>query len=268
MYKFYYAFITSIVLSFSLSLQAEDHSDSENKRPVFEIGISMSIPPWVIKENDSGIELDILRESLGEDKYDIRPVYSPFERAYRLFESGQLDGVMNSKEGVAKQGYLSQPVVTFQNYAISLASKGFPKSIPMSFLYDKSVVGFQKSRQFLGSEYADMAQQNALYQEVPKQALQINLLFIRELDFIVMDKSIFGYYWYQASQNHRNNRVTRKRFDQKVTFHPLFKSSPYPFLFRDKAVRDDFDRGLAKLRASGRYQEIHESYSHLSDLYK
>jgi polar amino acid transport system substrate-binding protein len=246
----------------------QNSNDNDAKPTVIEVGISMSIPPWVIKEDDSGIELDLLRESLKAHPYQITPVYMPFERAYKQFEAGELDVVMNAKEGVSKTGFLSQPVVTFQNYAISLASKDYPLDIPMSFLEDKTVVGFQKARHFLGEQYAQMAAKNKRYHEVPKQALQINLLFIREQDFIVMDKSIFGYYWYQATQSKPHSRQAQKRFMQSVRFHPLFPESPYPFLFNNKQVRDDFDEGLAEIKADGRYQMVIDKYNHLSDLYQ
>jgi polar amino acid transport system substrate-binding protein len=268
MCRYLYTAFTFLLASLSFSLQAENSPKIVDQRQVFEIGISMSIPPWVIKEDDSGIELDILRAALGNDKYDIRPVYLPFERAYRLFDNGDLDAVMNAKENVAKHGFLSDPVVTFQNYAISLSKKGFSEDISMSFLQDKSVVGFQKAKQFLGQEYAEMALTNQRYEEVPKQDLQINLLFIREIDFIVMDKSIFGYFWYRASHENPNLHVAKEKFKQKVTFHPLFKPSAYPFLFKDEQVRNDFNRGLKMIKSDGRYQEIHDRYSHLSDLYK
>ena len=255
-------------LSVSLPLYAEDSEKPPlTQRQVIEIGISMSIPPWVIKENDSGIELDILHASLDPHVYEIHPVYLPFERAYKLFDTGKINALMNAKANVVKSGYLSEPVVTFQNYAISLVSKHFPEVIPMSFLNDKRVVGFQKAKDLLGDDYSKMTRLNRRYQEVPKQDLQINLLFIRELDFIVMDKSIFGYYWHQASQGGIKNRLAKKRFNQKVTFHPLFAPSPCPFLFREKSVRDDFDRGLARIKANGRYQKILDRYDHLSDLY-
>lgn len=268
MYRLLCTAFTLLLIYFSSSSLAEDSQTVLNQRQIFEIGISMSIPPWVIKENDSGIELDILRESLGEDKYDIRPVYLPFERAYKLFEGGKLDGVMNSKAELAGAGFLSEPVVVFHNYAISLASKGFPENISMDFLRDKSVVGFQKARHFLGPDYAAMARINPHYQEVPKQDLQINLLFIREVDFIVMDKSIFGYHWYKVNKSLSSKLAAKDFFNKKVTFHSLFEQSPYPFLFKDKQVRDDFNQGLEKIKSNGRYQNIHKSYSHLSDLYQ
>lgn len=262
--------IFAILLLSGLS-QAEPSNTAsahQAKPTILEVGISMSIPPWVIKENDSGIELDILRESLKTQPYQIVPVYLPFERAYKLFETGHLDVVMNAKEGVSDTGYLSQPVVNFQNYAISLAAKNYPVEIPISFLEDKSVVGFQKARHFLGEEYALMAAKNKRYQEVSKQSLQINLLFIREQDFIVMDKSIFGYYWFQATQSKPHSRQAQKRFMQAVRFHPLFPKSPYPFLFKNKQVRDNFDAGLATIKADGRYQAVLDKYDHLSDLYQ
>ena len=261
--------LTLFLLVFSAGLWAASPSlDKQTKPKVMEIGISMSIPPWVIKENDQGIELDILRASLDQDVYHIKPVYLPFERAYKLFDAGMLDAVMNATASVASKGYLSEPVVTFQNYAISLAAKNFSTDISMSFLNDKSVAGFQKAKHLLGKEYALMAAKNERYQEVVKQDLQVNLLFIRELYFIVMDKSIFGYHWHQSTQNTDYTPAMSQRFYQEVRFHPLFKPSPYPFLFKDKALRDDFNRGLAAIKADGRYQQVLDNYDYLSDLYK
>ena len=175
---------------------------------------------------------------------------------------------MNAKAGLTQHGFLSEPVVTFQNYAISLAKKGYPVDIKMDSLSKHSVVAFQKASQLLGKDYQQAVSANPNYQEVAKQELQVNLLFIRELDFIVMDKSIFGYFWHKALKKNKFNIQAKKRFYQKIVFHPLFDASPYPFIFKDKAVRDDFNQGLKKIKENDTYQAIIEKYDHLKDLYE
>ena len=241
---------------------------AEHKKTL-HIGVSFSIPPWVIQEQNSGIELDILRTVLEKEHYIVQPHYIPFALAYQRFDAHQLDGVINAKAGVAKHGYLTNPVVTFQNVAISLNQKKLPLDISITDLVNKQVVAFQKASTLLGSEFSSMAEKNTDYLEVANQILQLNLLFIREVDFIVMDKSIFGYFWHKSQRSNPNdlNAEHLKLFKQPIRFHPMFAPSPYPFIFADKDVRDVFNRGLKELKESGQYAEIFKRYNHLTNLY-
>lgn len=240
---------------------------SPNEPSVLEIGISFSIPPWVIKEDDSGVELDILRESLSPYGYRIEPKYLSNALSFSMFNEGRIDGVINAKPSVIeKGGFLSDVAVTFQNVAISLQSKGFEEDISLEFLNDKTVVAFQRATKLLGEPFASMARQNPLYQELAQQHLQINLLMIREVDFIVLDKSIFGYHWYQAIQNEKFQGLKGK-LQRPVRFHYLFDPSEYSFAFRSRKVRDDFNEGLSRLKQSGGYDRILEKYTHLQALY-
>jgi len=240
---------------------SEDHAWPRE----IKMGISMSIPPWVIKKDNSGIELDILVAAFNPRQYVIKPSYVPFARAYSHFESGLLDGVINANKTISKSGYLSDTVVTFQNVAISLAQKHYPEKFPIDFLKDKSVIAFQNAKKVLSAEFGAMADRNPRYQEVPQQGQQISMLFIREIDFIVMDKSIFGYYWNQAVND---KSKAAYNYHKPVRFHPVFKPSPYPFIFKEKHIRDEFNHGLKRIKESGEFDRILKKYDHLSDLYR
>ena len=165
------------------------------------VGVSFAIPPWVITERDSGIELDILKDALSPAGYEVQTNYLSFALSYSLFEADKLDAVINAKESILKSGFLSEPVVTFQNVAVSLKSRNYPEEFSPSFLVDKSVIAFQNASILLNDEFKAMTKQNQMYQEVAKQSLQINLLMIRDIDFIVMDKRIFNYYLQQAKNS-------------------------------------------------------------------
>ena len=225
------------------------------------VGVSFAIPPWVITETNSGIELDILTEALSPIGYEIQANYLSFELSYSLFEAGKLDAVLNAKESILKTGFLSEPVVTFQNIAISLEDKNYPEDISASFLVDKSVIAFQKASLLLGDEFREMTLQNAMYQEISKQSLQINLLMISNIDFIIMDKRIFNYYLEQARSNPNLVRA-KSKLNQPVRFHYMFEPSNYRFAFKSEKVRDDFNAGLAKITSNGVYEEIFKRYSH------
>ena len=113
------------------------------QKKILHVGISFSIPPWVIQSQNSGIELDILREVLEQEGFQVQPHYLPFALAYQRFDVNQLDGVINARAGVAKHGFLTDPVVTFQNVAISLDKKGYRVNMSISDLTNKKLVAFQ-----------------------------------------------------------------------------------------------------------------------------
>lgn len=258
--------LASCLLVYSTPCFSDNSPSQHTTTTTLNIGISFAIPPWVITENDSGIELDILKQAFTNTNYKVKPNYLPFALAYSLFEAGKLDGVINAKESALNTGYFSEPVVTFQNVAISLQDKNFPDNIELSFLKDKSVIAFQKASILLGGEFQDMAKKNAMYQEVAKQGLQINLLMIRDIDFIIMDKSIFGYHWQQV-QNDPHLIRTKSKLDRPVRFHYLFEPTHYPFVFKSEKIRDDFNLNLSKMRKNGTYDQIIKRYAHLSNLY-
>lgn len=261
-------FMFSALLS-STSLHAEERGSglmgaSGDEREL-KLSLSLSIPPWVMREKDSGLKLDVLRKALEAVDYTLRPVYVSNARAYKLFEQQQLDAVLSPSRPVLHTGYLSQPVISFHNVAISLKKKGFSQHISMSFLNDKSVVAFQKAHQFLGPEFGEMAKNNPSYEEISQQSLQLNLLFLREVDFIVMDRSVFGYFWKDAVEN---EYAGDQRFLQDIQIHELFKPSVYHYLFLNKSVRDEFDLGLAKIKEEGVYDKLVSEYEQAFKAYK
>lgn len=260
----YLSLLTSLILNASHAFSDETNTALADK--ILHIGVSFAIPPWVIPESDSGIELDILKQALFSEGYIVVPKYLSFALAYSLFDVGKLDGVINAKESSLKTGYYSDPVVTFQNVAISLEKKNYPPDIDISFLEDKSIVAFQKASVLLGDEFNLMTKKNSLYQEVAKQSLQINLLMIRNIDFIIMDKSIFGYHWKKAQTDPDLIRA-KSKLERPVRFHYIFEPTDYRFAFKSKKVRDDFNAGLRKLRSNGSYDNIINQYKHLISLY-
>ena len=258
-------FIASLILLFFF-IQGGFAQEKSERDKLLEIGISFSIPPWVIAENNSGIELDILKEALSPSGYRIKPSYLSFALSYSLFEAEKLDGILNATKDSVKQGFFSEPVVTFQNVAISLKEKNFPADINLQFLSDKSVVAFQKASVLLGEEFGRAMSGNLRYQEVAKQNLQINLLMIRDIDFIIMEKNIFGYYWQQAQTDPHLIRA-KSKLNRPVQLHYLFKPTNYRFVFATQEIRDDFNEGLNTIKENGLYDEIFRRYSHLIDLH-
>lgn len=264
--KFFSATLTLLCICALLTSKSINASAADN--PLLRAGVSFAIPPWVIQETNSGIELDILRSALRPYAIEVEPVFIPFARAFSLFDSNDLDVVLNAKPGSVRSGFYSDPVVQFENVAISLKKKNFPTDLTIADLTDKRVVAFQNASKFLGREFQEMTEKNKLYDEIAKQKIQINLLFLRgKIDFIIMDKSIFGYYWSEAIEELKSNGEDTSSLLQPVEFHYLFPKTSYPFVFQNEDIKNKFNEGLRKLHENGNYALIIEKYTPVLDLY-
>lgn len=222
-----------------------------------KIGISFSIPPYVITENDSGLELGILQESLRVKGYTVSPQYLPLARSFAAFEEGKLDGVINVKEGMLSSGFYSDVAITFQNVGISLAKNQIICN-QVSDLQELRVMAFQRASTILGEEFGRMAQANKKYYgEVAKQILQINVLLTGRVDVVVMEQNIFKYFHGLAQEKHILSEANLK---EPVVVHNIFPPTEYQFAFRTKRQRDDFNTGLAAIRANGIYPNLFKKY--------
>lgn len=239
------------------------HAHEKNKE--LRLGISLSIPPWVIRETDSGLKLDLVKKVFEGSAYTVTPVYAPYARVYELFEQGKVDAVMSPANPIVDIGFLSEPIVRFKNVAISLKKKGYPKELEWGFLQDKSIVAFQKASELLGKDFKTLVHNNPLYEEQGRQRLQLNLLFIREVDFIVLEQSIFGYYWREAVERDYPGDA---RFLKEVQYHKLFAETEYRFLFRSEDQRNVFDAGVQRIRSDGTYSNLVEEYANLFERYQ
>ena len=116
---------------------------------------------------------------------------------------------------------------------------------------DHSIISFQQANIALGDEFNAMTKVNPEYKEKANQSSQVAMFFLKRTDVIVIDELIFKYY-----------QLNLKKIptDQKVVYHDLFDASHYRMAFREKEVRDAFNRGFKKIKKSGRYDEIIKSY--------
>ncbi|WP_317683638.1 substrate-binding periplasmic protein [Terasakiella sp. A23] len=217
------------------------------------MGVGLSIPPYVIKEENRGIEFDILKEVLASQGYKMQPVYVPLGRTLHLIQHGKVDGIMSTGRDDLP-GCYTDTHITYWNFAITLKKKGL-KIDTVWDLQDKTVLSFQNAKHYLGPKFHEMALTNKLYREIADQSVQNKLLFTGRTDVVVADRYIFEWY--------RNDETVTQVTDttQEVTHHRLFDPSHFSAVFKDEAVCKAFNVGLKKMRDSGRYDEIIASYN-------
>ena len=227
------------------------------------IGVSFSIPPYVIQEEDRGIEIDLLRATLQAPEYDLHIHYLPLARSFQMLESGELDGMINVRPGMLdasriQKVYYSQPVITFHNQLITLGSR-WPagKLTQMAQLSTLKLLAFQRATQILGQEFAAAVANSPYYVETAKQPLQVRQLLRGRIDGAIMETRVFNYYLRQAQNS---GQFLDHELAQPVARHALFPPTIYHFAFRDAMVRDHFNQRLDELQRDGGYQKILARY--------
>lgn len=247
MKKGIFGVLCALLLSLSSLSQAED----------LRIGVGLSKPPYVIQETNSGVELDIVRRALEIAGYTMKPQYMPLLRIPHELNGGGVDGGMHIRAHLLIDGFFSDEVIFYRNYAITLDEKDL-KIDGFEDLAGKSIISFQNARKFLGEKFANVVKGSKNYAEIANQELQVRMLAAGRAQVAVGDFRIFLHF----------TRKFEEKFgiSLKLRFHPLFKPTPYRAAFRSRQVRDDFDRGLRQLRESGEYEAIMDTYIKMDDL--
>lgn len=219
-----------------------------------KVGVSFSMPPYIIEQGPRGIELDLIREAFAGTTYEIAFEYLPMERTFRQFESRKLDAIINVTPGMMDSALLSAPVLTFHNRVFTLNDTHINT---LDDLRPLRVVAFQRATAFLGGDFAAMANNNPRYKETAKQQAQVNQLQLGRVDAIVLEELIFQYFWAQAQNDVRLKEAFRTA---KIRRADLFPPITCHFAFHSADTRKLFDRQLEAMRKDGRYQKIFAAY--------
>lgn len=233
--------IFTIFLIFSFSFSTSQAKD-------LTLVAGLSLPPYIIQEDNSGMEFEIIKEALQAKGHNVTLKYVPFVRLVVDYKSH--DGAITINESSGITGNFSDPVITYKNYAISLKKSGIAVNA-MADLKDKKIVAFQNATKYLGPEFAAIAKENNSYSEQGQQMLQVKVLYSGRTDLIVSDINIFKYY---------RKQVKDIDTSPEIVLHEIFPGVDYKVLFNDATLRDDFNAGLKMIRESGRYDEIIKAY--------
>lgn len=216
----------------------------------------LALPPYVIQENNSGFEFDIIREALEVKGHTLKPVYASFSIISKLLKDNQADGAQRGNPDLVNgEGYFYAYTqsVPYQDTAITL-KKNELKIASMNDLKDKQVVAFQGASKFLGSEFGAAVAGNSKYSETANEDKKVKQLYSNGMQVFIGDVNIFKYF---------RNKVSGVDTKQEIVYHNIFSNKDIPHnhaVFKDKQIRDDFDAGLKQLKSNGRYKEIISKY--------
>ncbi len=203
------------------------------------LATSKSIPPYIIEQGQSGIQLEIIQQAFSKAGHRVsKLIFTSNLRAERMLSLNAVDAIVNAPNGSINT-YLSEPVIYYQNVAISLR-KNHLKVDKVSDLARYRFMAFQNAKKYLGEVYNRATNEALAYTEVANQQAQIERLHRGQVDLIVMDKQIYLY----LSQQLKNP----DHLQEAVTFHAIFEPAPRLIGFHDKGLRDQFNQGLRALK--------------------
>jgi len=210
-------------------------------------------PPYVIDKEGRGLEIDIVREALALEGLTLKIDF--FDRRH-LRSAIKFDRV-DAAAGLQLAGdglYYSNVYISFQNTIISRSEDSI-KLNSISDLKGHKFAAWRGAHQTLGKAFNDVSEngKSPSYLEYDNQLIQNKMLWSHRIDLLIIDRFVFNWYRQRLSKSF----VTT----DKVTFHPLLpKKTRYSVGFKVKELQEKFNRGLSKLKQSGRYDELRAEY--------
>ena len=244
-FKNYSFFLVVIFTFFSNILFAEDK---------FIVSVGLAKPPYVIQADDSGFELDLIRNVLKKIRKTPTFVYTQFGHTSKLLDIKGIDAVITTNSRVfTDTAKLSDIYITYQNVAISLKKNNI-KINTIKELENFSIASFQKADKVLGKAFTDASNKSPLFLKIADQSQQPQLLLKGRVDVLIMDINIFKYLIHELNMD--NNDITRL-----FTFHPIFPENHYRVAFKNKTNIPLFNEALAKYKQTDEYLVLRKHYN-------
>ncbi|MGY5452452.1 hypothetical protein ACVFI8_16145 [Agarivorans sp. MS3-6] len=119
------------------------------------LATSQSTPTFIIKSSVSGIQLDIIQQAIENYSYKINELINSKCRVERMIILSAVDAIVSSPNN-GEHAYLSEPVIFYQNIAISVNNRQLAID-NISALSQFKLMGCQNTKTFLGNVQAKVA---------------------------------------------------------------------------------------------------------------
>ena len=217
-------------------------------------------PPYMIKETDSGLDIEIPREALKRAGVDLSVQYMALNRAQIQVQMKAADLMAPFFQQNTPGLYISEPYVMYRPAAFSL-SKNELNINTLQDLGNYEIITFQGARGYFGPTFMAATRKSPSYIEHHDMTVLITLLSTGRTDVVVLDYNIFHYFLNQAhSKASSGNALYRHDVSQPITFHDIFPQVPAVAAFHDQTHRDLFNKGLKAIKADGTHAKIIGKY--------
>jgi polar amino acid transport system substrate-binding protein len=236
-------FFTLNFVFFSNALSAKDQ---------LIVAVGLAKPPYVIQADDSGFELDLIRNILKKMGKSTKFVYTQFGHSSKMLEVEEVDAVMTTNQNVFSDiSKLSDAYITYQNVAISLKQSNITINT-IEDLANFSIASFQKADKVLGQVFADAVDKSPLYMKIADQSQQPGLLLKKRAEVLIMDINIFKYFAGELNVNDINGQFV---------FHQIFPETHYKMAFKNKKYVRIFNDTFAEYKQTDDYLFLRNKYN-------
>jgi len=204
----------------------------------------------------AGRDSEIVATVLEHCGYDPHFQVVPFGQHLRIFSDvTEINAVTTVADEHQLSGYPSLPYVWYQNGASMLeSSQSKPYSVKQ--LSGLRVVAFVNAARILG--FDNLVDTFAEYQELANRRLHSSMLYFGRVDVVLGDGLIFSEINKRLASNPKFE--TRFNMGESILYVPLFDPVSYKMMFRDRDVRDDFNRCFQELEARGVIRAINVNH--------
>lgn len=215
-------------------------------RPILWIAVGETKQPYVLSEQKSGVEVDLITAILSLAGYQARLLFVPNKRAQMMLQLGAVDAAISSSGE-----FLSEPYIAYQNMAITLCNMNI-RLQSVADLARYRVAAFQNAHLYLGDGFAKAVAGNKNYREISPQIAINRLLYARQIDVGISDMNIFKSLGEQAGAK----RAARP----ELCPYQMFPPTLYRLAFRRSDVRDQFNRALSQALQGDIYESVAARY--------
>lgn len=216
---------------------------------------SDSIPPYVmaderLKDKLPGLQVEIVNTVFNELAMKTRWKFMTNNRMIVQFVKKGVDAALNIPFMInSDKAYGSDPILHYRNCVIGRTEL---KETWLRDLKMLKILGHQKADDIYRETFGDYDFKNKkYYNEVTSQKTLAYHAVSHRTDLVLSDALVLTYYAkkYFEAQFNRSQLVCLKEI-----------KSPRSLGFKNEKLRDEFNRGLKKIKADGRYQAILDKY--------
>ncbi|MCJ9429244.1 substrate-binding periplasmic protein [Kordiimonas marina] len=217
---------------------------------VIRVGVILSNPPYVTETPSAGIDNDIVRAALANVGYKTEFFHAPLGRLDSLLEDQKVEAITTFNPHA--KNCLMSDIFTYWHDGV-VVRRGLGRTVrSVADLKGLRVGTFPNAELALGDKLAPYLSTFAKRINVFRTDLVVPMLERSRIDAYIGDV------W--AVQESFDNQLGIREDQPPFIVAEYFKPTPRWLCFRDEKLVKTFNKGLAELKASGRYKAIIADY--------
>lgn len=218
--------------------------------------IAAAYLPANMDRDGRGREAELVKSILSCANIDVNFDVQPYSRHFVSYEKiSTYDAVMTVPQNKKLIGYPTQSHILYQNGISYIPSLQKHKLESLTDLKGRRVISFVGARNLI-PKLNDSVGTMESYEELSRQDLHSKLLFDNKVDAVISDGLIFSAHNDIIRETYPKN----KKYKLTPKFTASFPANPFVVYFKDKKIRDSFDKCLLKLRKKGITKKIETKY--------